>query len=138
MHVSYNYSEQLLTDYKNEVWNSFSEEFPARIECTLKYIFEHLYDESLTIADIKNTCNIKSKSFSAKFSLYAGITPKKFILKHRINAGKILLRETDLTIAQVSLFIGFSSHSAFSKAFIRDAGGITPSSWIEKIQGKVQ
>ncbi|MEO9884829.1 MAG: AraC family transcriptional regulator [Balneola sp.] len=99
----------------------------------VEFIIENLYKESLNIQDANQACLIKSKNFSSKFKIYVGTTPKKFILEHRINVSKKLLIKRNLTIAEVSILVGFSSHSAFSKAFIRDSEGISPSIWQEKI-----
>jgi AraC-like DNA-binding protein len=129
MHSSYSYSKQLLSVYKEKVQNSVPDELPASLKCFLDYIVEYLYDDSLSVEDARKACNVKSKNLTSKFSLYMGTTPKQFIIEHRIGAAKNLLDETDLTVAQVSILVGYSTQSAFSKAFKNSTGGINPSVW---------
>lgn len=136
MHSSYNYSKQLLTGYKEKVQDSVPDELPTSVKCFLDYIVEYLYDDSLSVEDAKKACNIKSKNFTSRFSLYIGSTPKQFILEHRINAAKLLLQETEPTVAHASILVGFSTQSAFSKAFKKDTEGINPSDWREYNSGK--
>lgn len=114
---------RLLSSYKEKVQDSVPDKLPASVKCFLDYIVEYLYEDSLSVEDAKQACNIKSKNFTSRFSLYMGSTPKQYILEHRIEVAKNLLVETDLTIAQVGILVGFSSHSAFSKAFKNNIGG---------------
>lgn len=136
MHSKYNSSLQIISEYKKHLWGLVDNNWTKDIDCFLEFIIENLYDESLTVADARKACYIKSKSFTSKFSLFVGTTPKKFILEHRVKAGKILLKETDLTISQIAILIGFSSHSAFSKAFTKKEKDTTPSKWRKKNSGK--
>lgn len=136
MHTSYNNSKQFLAEYKEGVWKSIPNELPEGVECFLGFVVENLFDDSLTVAEALQTCKIKSKNFTSRFSLYTGATPKQFILEHRTTAAQHLLIETKLTIAQVSILTGFSSHSAFSKAFKNNIGGVNPSVWREQNSGK--
>lgn len=123
MHAHFNYSKQLLNRYKMDIRKSLPKEIPVAITCFVDFIIEHLYDETLTIEHANKACNIKSKSYSSRFSLFVGNTPKQYILLHRIASAKILLDETDLTVTQVSILVGFSTQSAFSKAFKNSTGG---------------
>ena len=123
MHTSYNNSKQFLAKYKEEVRDAIPNELPKEVNCFLDFVLENLFDDSLSVAEALQRCNIKSKNFSSRFSLYAGATPKQFILEHRTNAAQHLLLESRLTIAQISILTGFSSHSAFSKAFKNSTGG---------------
>ncbi|MDZ7805478.1 MAG: AraC family transcriptional regulator [Gracilimonas sp.] len=129
MHTSYNYPKQLITEYRETVRDSIPGELPDDVRCFLNFIVEHLYDDALTVADAINTCKIKSKNFTSRFSFYIGATPKKFILEHRINTAKLLFQETELSVAHVSILVGFSTHSAFSKAFKSGTDGVNPSDW---------
>ncbi len=136
MHTSYNNSKQFLAEYKEEVRETIPEELPKEVSCFLDFVLENLFDDSLSVAEALQRCTIKSKNFTSRFSLYAGATPKQFILEHRTTAAQHLLLETKLTIAQISILTGFSSHSAFSKAFKNSTGGINPSVWRKKNSGK--
>ena len=129
MHKSYNHSKQFLVEYKEQVLATITNDVPWSVKCFTNFAIEHLFDDTLTVTEAKKSCNITSRNFTSRFNLYTGSTPKKYILDHRINAAKYLLHETDHTVAEVSILVGFSTHSAFSKAFKKNLGGINPSKW---------
>lgn len=132
MHTSYHNSKQFLAKYKEEVRETIPEELPKEVNCFLDFVLENLFNDSLYISEANQRCKINSKNFTSRFSLYTGATPKQFILEHRTTAAQHLLLETELTIAQISILTGFSSHSAFSKAFKNSTGGLNPSVWRKK------
>lgn len=123
MHSSYNQSKEYLAQYKDKVIGELPEDMPKKVHCFLDYVLGHLFDDSLSVTRALRECKIKSKNFSSQFSLFTGTTPKRFITEHRITAGKYLLVATDRSITQISILTGFSSHSAFSKAFKNRLGG---------------
>ena len=59
---------------------------------------------------------------SAIFKKYEGVTIKEFILQERVDAAKIILRDTNLPISQVAAYLHFSSHSHLSCAFKKQVG----------------
>lgn len=65
-----------------------------------------------------------------------GVTPSQYISRARITTAARLLRETGLGISEVALEVGFSDHSAFSRAF-RAAMGATPSEYRDALSQPV-
>lgn len=57
-----------------------------------------------------------------------GETPKRWLLRIRIKRARNLLTDPDLTLNDIALMCGFSSHAHFSRAF-RDITGMTPQRW---------
>lgn len=106
-------------------------DWPEVVKRVMDYIHNHLFDEALTIAQVKNICHISSKSFASRFKIYTGFYPKDYILHHRIHIAKRLLMNREMSIVQVGLILGFSSHSAFCKTFKKRAG-VQPSAWIKQ------
>lgn len=98
------------------------------IEKSLAYINEQIFDNELTLDAIKGLCGIKGKSFSAKFKRSVGTYPSDYIITHRIEMAKILLKETECSITDIALETGFSSLSSFDKTFLSRAGK-SPSEW---------
>lgn len=54
-----------------------------------------------------------------------GLTPSQFIVKTRISAGSRLLRDTDLSVAEIAQRCGYQDQSGFTRAF-RAVSGLTP------------
>lgn len=129
MHSSYDYPKQLILEYKSKIKMTLTRELPTDVECFLDFIIEHLYDGSTTLEDAFSSCKINKSGFTTRFSFYTGKNPKRFVLEHRINAAKLLIEEYELTLAHVCIMVGFTTHSAFSKAFKSQNNGISPSNW---------
>lgn len=110
---------------------------------TISCIHNQLLDNVLTVQYLKEECGLNGKSFSARFKKHTGRHPRDYIVHHRIELGKILLRETDLTVTDIAMETGFRSHSSFAKTFL-NREGVPPSDWRSsrgaghKIQDKFQ
>lgn len=77
---------------------------------------------NLSIAEVARVANLSPHHFSARFKLSLGMAPHQWIIRARIEEGARLLRTTPLSIAQVSLSVGFGSQSHFCHAFRRWMG----------------
>ena len=51
-----------------------------------------------------------------------GMTPIAYLNRYRVAQAKRLLKETDSTITQIALDVGFSDSGYFSRVFRREAG----------------
>lgn len=103
---------------------------PFRLRKVQRYIGEHL-DQDLTLARLAEVAGISKYHFSHLFKQSVGIPPYRYVILQRIEEAKRLLKQTELSIAQVALRTGFSSHSHLSKAF-RKHVGTTPSTFQEE------
>ena len=57
-----------------------------------------------------------------------GVSPINYLIACRIQEGKRLLAETDLSLSQIATVLGFSSSSYFSQSF-RNAENTSPSEY---------
>lgn len=79
---------------------------------SLAYINNNFtYDTSIT--DIADAIKINRSYLSRLFRRDVGISPKKFLLRLRINEACQLLQTTQLSINQISEKVGFSNPSVF-------------------------
>lgn len=92
-----------------------------------RYIDAH-FKESLTLDDLARVAHINKYYLSHTFKEEYGISPIRYQLERRIEEGCYLLRQTDLSLAQISRILGFSSSSYFSQAF-RASKGLSPSAY---------
>jgi AraC family transcriptional regulator len=88
------------------------------------YIREHLADE-IQLADLAELLQLSQFHFSRLFKQSTGIAPYRYVLQQRIEYAKDLLQTTDLSIMEIALLCGFSSHSHLGKWF-RQYTGMTP------------
>lgn len=125
----------------NKIKQSYCESLPQvragsnNIREAICFTVDNLFDPALSVRYIKDKCYISGKSFATKFSIETGYTPKSFILYHRIEVSKLLLKQVTVPITVIAISIGFSSLAAFDNAFRRQEG-YRPSVWVEKIMPK--
>jgi len=106
-------------------------DWPRKIRESIYLMKKHLFDRQLTVWWIKEQCRINNHNFSSRFAYYTGRSPKKYILYHRVEVAKKLLKDQKLSDLPVSIFaleLGFSTVSAFSKCFKRETE-MAPSHW---------
>jgi|GEM_PF-3520686 len=77
------------------------------IERAIRCIRKNLFAKKLTVRWLKERCRINGGSFATKFAKSTGFYPKEFILYHRIEASKRLLKETDATITVIAVSVAF-------------------------------
>lgn len=85
-------------------------------------------DHRLTVADMAATVGLSESWFAAVFKQTTGQTPLQWQMGARIGQAQRLLRETDLTVADVAAKIGFSDQAHLTRAF-RQVAGETPAAW---------
>ena len=66
--------------------------------------------------------NLSTSRFNALFTAKHGISPMQYILKTRLNAACDLLMSTDLTIKEISSYVGYDDPHYFSRIFKRHIG----------------
>jgi len=139
MHSKYDEIQEILEDYKKQLMkpeDGLSVKVPARTEWPYQivraynFINQYLFDSRMTVGWLREQCRVNGKSFAAKFEFCTGFGPKQYILQHRIEASKQLLKHSEANITQIALAVGFRSVSAFCNAF-KNKENTRPARWRE-------
>lgn len=93
----------------------------------LMYIDRH-YKEDISVNQLADWCGIDRSYFGKIFRDTILITPQKYIIQYRMNVACGLLRDTSMSISEVSAEVGYSNQMNFSRAF-RKEFGISPTRW---------
>ncbi len=88
------------------------------------YIHE-FYGTAITRKDLAAYVGVSQAYFSTCFQKETGITPSTYIERYRIKQAKRLLENSDLSIMDVAMQVGFCDSSYFSRVF-RRVIGISP------------
>jgi AraC-like DNA-binding protein len=83
------------------------------------------YAEPLTREEIADHIGISADYLTDCFRQELGITPITYLRRYRIRQACELLRNTDQSITQVALAVGFSDGAHFTRTFQREMK-ITP------------
>jgi signal transduction histidine kinase/AraC-like DNA-binding protein len=80
------------------------------------------FAEQLTREDIATQLNISADYLTDCFRQEFGITPMTYIRRYRIKQASELLLNSDRSITQVAMNVGFSDSAHFTHTFIREMG----------------
>lgn len=89
-----------------------------------RYIDNH-YKEQLNLDALAEQAHVNKYYLAHAFKKEYGVSPMHYLSRRRIEESKYLLRETDMSLSQISRVLGFSSGSYFSQSFCK-AVGISP------------
>jgi AraC-like DNA-binding protein len=92
------------------------------------------YAEPLDVSALAARAHTSPAHFSRRFKDTYGETPHQYLLTRRIERAKHLLRETDRSVTEISLDVGFQSLGSFSAKFKEIVGG-TPTEYRRKVRG---
>ncbi|MGC2401666.1 MAG: AraC family transcriptional regulator, partial [Acidobacteriaceae bacterium] len=93
----------------------------------------HLEGE-IRIADLATACQLSPSHFSRCFRQSFGTSVHQWLIKLRIDTAKNLLREPELSLAEVGFRSGFCDQAAFTRVFAT-LEGTTPFRW-RKLNGR--
>jgi AraC-like DNA-binding protein len=89
---------------------------------------DRAYAEPLDIPAVAAVAHVSEAHFIRSFRAVFGETPHRYLQRRRVERSMFLLRETDRSITDVCLDVGFTSLGTFSRTF-RDIVGMTPSAY---------
>lgn len=96
------------------------------------FVDSHLDDPSLGLAMVAERFQMTPQYISTFFKKNQGQNLLDYITHKRINASKRLMDNKDLTIAQISLRVGYNNDVVFIRAF-KKLEGVTPGKYRETI-----
>jgi AraC-like DNA-binding protein len=87
---------------------------------------DRAYAEPLDVRSVAAVAHISEAHFSRSFRAVFGETPHRYLQRRRVERSMFLLRETDRSVTDICLDVGFTSLGTFSRMF-REIVGETPS-----------
>ena len=89
---------------------------------------DRAYAEPLDVAAVAAVAHVSEAHFIRTFRSVFGETPHRYLQRRRVERSMFLLRETDRSITDICLDVGFTSLGTFSRTF-RAIVGETPSGY---------
>lgn len=93
----------------------------------INFIERH-YNETITVEDMAHNCNLNKHYFSRLFKKEMNISPQQFLIQYRLSKSCELLRNTNMTLQEISKNIGYSNQFNYSIAFKRQYQQ-SPTAW---------
>jgi AraC-like DNA-binding protein len=95
---------------------------PARHLLRAKDLVDARYREPLDVPALARAAHLSPAHFSREFRRAFGETPHRYLLTRRMERAAALLRNTDRTVAEICLTVGFTSIGSFTTTFGRTFG----------------
>ena len=89
---------------------------------------DRAYAQPLDVRAVAAVAHVSEAHFIRSFRSVFGETPHRYLQRRRVERSMFLLRETDRSVTDICLDVGFTSLGTFSRTF-RDIVGETPSSY---------
>jgi AraC-like DNA-binding protein len=100
---------------------------PWRLRRATDYIEAHL-GEKISLADLASASGLSRMHFAALFRASTGLRPLKYIQRRRIEYAQATLANSDLSVVDIALSVGFQSQAHFSTVF-KHVVGESPVRW---------
>ena len=117
--------DNMILDYTKQMnINQRNTKLSRTVSNGLDYIYGHIFDR-ITVKQIADHVGVSPSFLSRSFSAEVGITVSDFIRSKKIDISKNMLKNTDMSIPDISYRLSFASESHFIQCFRRIVG-ITP------------
>jgi AraC family transcriptional regulator, alkane utilization regulator len=79
-------------------------------------------DHAWTVGELAAEVALSRSAFSARFRQFVGESPKRYLTRTRLAHAATLLHQTDASLAEIAVKIGYGTEFSFAKAFKRTFG----------------
>ena len=100
---------------------------PARLRRITELVHAEIEDE-LSLEKMAETVGLSTAHFSQMFRKSTGESPHQFVLRHRVERAKDLLRASDERVLDVAVACGFKTQQHFARIF-RQICGTSPTEY---------
>lgn len=97
---------------------------PMNMDRIISALSEHLSD-GISNEELARMAHMSESQFIRVFRQHKGLTPHQYLLRLRLSAAQYYLTSSDMTLARIAEYCGFTDASALTNSF-RRAFGITP------------
>jgi signal transduction histidine kinase/DNA-binding response OmpR family regulator/ligand-binding sensor domain-containing protein len=120
--------------YSKKIALGFDSEMPETpdrkmMEKAIRFVEKNLTDENLDIEMLAGYLNLSQSTLYRKLKALTGKSATDFVRTIRLEYAARMLKEGSHNIEEVSLMVGFNSHSYFSRSF-KEHFGKTPSEYV--------
>jgi len=100
---------------------------PARLR-KIKELVQEKMEEDLSLEEMARTAGLSVAHFSQVFRNTTGQTPHQWLLWHRVQRAKEMLRSADMRVLDVAIACGFKTQQHFARVF-RQVCGASPTEY---------
>lgn len=98
------------------------------IHKAIRYTKRHFSDTTMSVENVADHAGFSMDYFNRIFLAHTGFTVMAYVNYMRVKQAVALLRNTDKTVLDIALEVGYDSHEGFIKAFKKHYG-VTPNDY---------
>ncbi len=91
------------------------------LDAITDYMYQ-FYPDGITAVDVATHFNTDSRKLSTLFMRTIGVSPNVYLTALRIQQAKLLLRTSNLPVAEIAESVGYKDHFYFSRVFKKETG----------------
>lgn len=96
---------------------------------------DRAYSQPLDVAALARVAFMSEAHFIRSFRATFGETPHRYLQRRRVERSMFLLRETDRSVTDICMEVGFTSVGTFSRTF-NEIVGMTPTDYRDHSEAK--
>jgi PAS domain S-box-containing protein len=89
------------------------------------------FNRNISVAELAAMLHMSLSQFERKFRQVFKMSPRQYIMNTRINNACVKMGDSNKSLTEIALEVGFYDHSAFTKQFV-EYMGITPKAYRKK------
>lgn len=120
------------TAYSEERRNLHGDEAIALMQ---NWLNRH-YADPISVAEMAARCGVSERSFQRRFKQAAGVSAQQYVQNLRLDAARELLRNSNLSVEEISQHCGYSDSSYFCRQFRRRLGS-SPAAYRKTVRRKL-
>jgi len=101
-----------------------------------QYFLQANYHQPIDMTQLAAQHGFSVRTFNRRFKLATGLTPLDYLQQRRVHAASSLLRDSNLTVAEIGQQVGYGDASYFARVF-RTSFDLTPQQYRESVRGKL-
>jgi AraC family transcriptional regulator len=94
---------------------------PARLRRVVELVRAKI-EHQVTLDELAESAGLSTAHFSQMFRRSTGESPHQFVLRHRVEHAKELLRQAESRVLDVAVACGFKTQQHFARVFRRACG----------------
>ncbi len=107
------------------LWEDATLPAPGPVDAALEEITHTIRQDPgrrWTVAELGALARLSRAQFTRRFTAHTGLPPARYAAQARIERARQLLRETNMSVAQVAITLGYTDIAHFSRQYKRHTG----------------
>ncbi len=96
-------------------------QYSTDIDRVIRYIHNN-FSSRISTDDFANIVHLSKYHFMRTFKTHTGTSPYEYLIKHRINQARLLLRNSEHTVNEISFKVGYGNVNNFIRDFKKYVG----------------